>query len=87
MLKFGFQESAKRIAGEGVENIESERVNLENVSPNNYFTRQYYEGDKIYKTSVRNCYVVTRENDMGCGVSIYVDATTGLIIGGRAFGD
>lgn len=83
----GFVESAKRIAAEGVENKESETIKIEAKLPNNYFTRYYYEGDKVYKTSVRNCYVVTRENEMGCGVSIYVDATTGLIIGGEAFGD
>ena len=87
IAEIGFQESARRIAGEGVENKASERVKLEDKLSNNYFTRQYLEGDKMYKTSVRKCYVVTRENDMGCGVSIYVDATTGLIIGGEAFGD
>ena len=27
------------------------------------------------------------QNDMGNGISIYVDVTTGLIIGGEAFGD
>ena len=83
----GFAESAKRIAGEGVENKESETIKIEAKLPNNYFTRYYYEGDKVYKTSVRNCYVVTRKNEMGCGVSIYVDVATGLIIGGEAFGD
>ena len=87
IAEIGFQESARRIAGEGVENKEFERVELEDKLPNNYFTRQNFESDKIYKTSVRKSYVVTRENDMGCGVSIYVDATTGLIIGGSAFGD
>lgn len=83
----GFIESEKRIAAEGVENKASETIRIEEKSPNNYFTRYYYEGDKIYKTSLRNCYVVTRKNEMGCGVSVYVDVTTGLIIGGEAFGD
>ena len=87
IAQIGFIESANRIAGEGTENVESERVSIEEKLPNNYFTRYYYEGDKVFKTSVRNCFVVTRENDMGCGVSIYVDANTGLIIGGEAFGD
>ena len=32
-------------------------------------------------------YVITKENSMGNGVSIYVDTDTGLIIGGEAFGD
>ena len=35
----------------------------------------------------RNCYVITRENDIGNGISILVDVTTGIIIGGYAFGD
>ena len=87
IAEIGFNESAERIAGEGVENKESERVKIEEKYPNNYFTRQYLEGDKMFKNILRNCFVVTRENDMGCGVSIYVDVTTGLIIGGAAFGD
>ena len=41
----------------------------------------------VYKDIKRNAYVVKRENDMGNGIKIYVDATTGLIIGGDAFGD
>ena len=83
----GFEESAKRIAGEGAENKETETVRIEEMSPNNYFTRYYYEGDKIYNNIKRKCYVVSRENDMGNGISIYIDVTTGLIIGGEAFGD
>jgi hypothetical protein len=45
------------------------------------------ERDKTYDTIQRPCYIFTRTNDMGCGVRIYVDAVTGLIIGGDAFGD
>ena len=39
---------------------------------------------KILKT---HGYKVTRTNDMGNGIYIYIDKTTGLIIGGGAFGD
>ncbi len=83
----GFEESKRRIAGEGVDNKESEWVQIEEVYANNYFTRLHEEGDKVYQNIKRKCYVFRRENDMGCGVSIYVDVTTGLIIGGNAFGD
>ena len=32
-------------------------------------------------------FVVTRENEMGNGIKIYIDPTTGLIVGGEAYGD
>ncbi|MBR3254708.1 MAG: hypothetical protein IKF97_00550 [Clostridia bacterium] len=83
----GFEESARRIAGEGADNKESETIRIDEKSPNNYFTRYIYDGDKMYTNIKRNCYIITRENEMGNGISIYVDATTGLIIGGNAFGD
>ena len=54
---------------------------------NNYFTSTYKEPREIYKNIKRNCFVVSRENEMGCGIKIYVDAQTGLIIGGEAYGD
>lgn len=87
IAQIGFDESAKRIAGEGTENKESEIVSTETVSPNNYFTRLYSEYDRVYTNIKRECFVVTRKNDLGCGVSIYIDSVTGLIIGGSAFGD
>ena len=31
-------------------------------------------------------YVVTRENEMGCGIKIYIDPSTALIVGGSAYG-
>ena len=31
--------------------------------------------------------IFIRENDMGCGSMVYIDVTTGLIIGGQCFGD
>lgn len=82
----GFEES-KRIASEGTENINSETVNIEEVCANNYFTRYYYQEDITYNNIKRKCYAIQRQNDMGCGVTIYIDVTTGLIIAGRAFGD
>jgi len=87
IAQYGFEESAKRIAGEGADNVESEQVKLEEVYANNYFTRKDSESDKIYSNIHRACYVVQRENEMGCGIKIYVDITTGLIIGGAAYGD
>ena len=82
----GFDES-KRIASEGTDNTDSETVKIEEVVANNYFTRYYYQGNEFYDNIKRKCYAIQRENDMGCGVTIYVDVTTGLIIAGRAFGD
>ena len=83
----GFDESKKRIVGEGADDVLSEKITLEEVPANNYFTRVYVEGDKIYTDLKRNAYVVKRENEIGNGLKVYVDATTGLIIGGQAFGD
>ena len=83
----GFEESKKRIAGEGADDIDSETIKIEEVIANNYFTRLSNEADKIYKDISRKCYIIQRENEMGNGISIYVDVNTGLIIGGRAFGD
>ena len=74
IAQIGFDESAKRIAGEGAENKASEKITTETVSPNNYFTRLHSEYDKV-------------TNEMGCGIKIYIDSVSGLIIGGDAFGD
>lgn len=83
----GFEESKKRIAGEGADNKDSEIVKIEQMTANNYFTRLTEQSDKTYKDISRKCYVIQRKNEMGNGISVYVDATTGLIIGGEAFGD
>ena len=83
----GFEESAKRIAGEGASNKETEEIKLEEIIPNNYFTRKYREGDTNYPELKMNAYVVSRENEMGCGIKIYIDPSTGLIVGGMAYGD
>jgi len=85
IAQYGFEESKKRIAGEGADNVDSETVTLEEVYANNYFTAKYNESHKNYMK--RMCYIVRRENEMGNGIKIYVDATTGLIVGGAAFGD
>ena len=87
IAQIGFTESASRIAGEGTENKNSETIKTEEVYPNNYFTRKSREADYTNFAVKRTAYVITRTNDMGNGVSIFVDATTGLIIGGKAFGD
>lgn len=83
----GFEESKKRIAGEGADNNSSETVKIEQINANNYFTRLSDQSDEIYKEISRKCYVIQRENDIGNGISIYVDVSTGLIIGGQAYGD
>lgn len=83
----GFEESKSRIAAEGTDDIESETLEIIETVANNYFTRYYHEYDKMYDNIKRKCYAIQRENEMGCGVTIYVDVTTGLIIGGMAFGD
>lgn len=87
IAEIGFKESASRIASEGIENKESETITEEILSPNNYFTRKYTEYDKVYTDIKVDCFVVTRTNEMGCGVSIYIDAINGMIIGAKAFGD
>lgn len=83
----GFEESAARIAEEGADNKESETIKKEEIVPNNYFTRKYYEGDDGYPNLKMEAFVVTRTNEMGNGVKIYIDPTTGLNVGGQAFGD
>lgn len=87
IAQIGFEESKKRIAGEGADDVASQTIVIDEISPNNYFTRKDREYDKVYSNIKRKAYIVTRTNDMGNGIKIYVDATTGLIIGGKAFGD
>lgn len=83
----GFEESKSRIAGEGADDIDSEIIKIEEVPANNYFTRLYNQGNEVYTEIKRKCYIIQRENEMECGIKVYVDVTTGLIIGGEAFGD
>lgn len=84
----GFDESKARIAAEGVDNIESETIKITETVANNYFTRYYYQRNENYDNIKRKCYEITRrKSELENGVIIYVDVTTGLIIGGSAFGD
>ena len=87
IASFGFKESASRIAGEGAEDADTETIELKEIVPNNYFTRKSKESDDAYPDLKMTAYVVTRENDMGNGIKIYIDPTTALIVGGEAFGD
>lgn len=81
----GFEETIYS-NGMRVNNAISETIKVEEVCANNYFTRRYDEPDEVYTKIKRKCYIVQREDVMKCGVAIYVDVTTGLIIGGYAFG-
>lgn len=84
----GFEESKNRIAAEGVDNIASEKIEIIGAAANNYFTRYYFEKNENYDNLKRKCYAITRrQSDLGNGITVYVDVTTGLIIGGMAFGD
>lgn len=81
----GFEE-AERICG--AYDISTQTVTRENVKPNNFYTRKYNEGDKVYTQYEVDCYVFTRLDDMQLnGVKVYVDVKTGKIVGGGAFGD
>ena len=66
---------------------ENQTIRIEDVVANNFFTADHNLISKIYSNIKRKCYVFIRENDMGCGAMVYVDVTTGLIIGGQCFGD
>ena len=83
----GFQESAKRIAAEGIVDTEEETDKVEEVTPNNYFTRKHNGSDQTYPDKKRKAYVFMKTNEMGNGVAVFVDVTTGKIIGGEAYGD
>ena len=80
----GFKQ-AGNIAGEYSKT--SQTSEIQEVYANNFFTRKYNETDKVYNDKKIKCYVYTRKDDMGNGVSVYIDYNTGKIIGGYAFGD
>ena len=83
----GFDESKSRIAAEGVDNIASEKTILA-LGGILERTRYYYQRNENYDNLKRKCYAITRrQSDLGNGITVYVDVTTGLIIGGMAFGD
>ncbi len=88
IAEYSFKEFAARITSEGIVDTVKEYINIEEVYLNNCFTRRYHEYDERYTNyKKRKAYVISKENDMGNGVQVYVDVTTGLIIGGTAFGD
>ena len=87
IAEIGFKEAGARIASEGVTDTVSESVVIDEVVANNFFTRKYNQGDKSYTNIKRKAYIFKKENYMGNGVNVYVDVNSGLIIGGRAFGD
>ena len=60
---------------------------MEEVTPNNYFTRKHNGSDQTYPDKKRKAYVFMKTNEMGNGVAVFVDVTTGKIIGGEAYGD
>lgn len=65
----------------------SQVVRIEEKIANNFFTMDYGCKQEIYKNIVRKCYVFIREDSLGKGSMVFVDVTTGLIIGGECFGD
>lgn len=90
------QSEAEKIADIGFEEAgtigeigekESQTFRIEEVIANNFFTMDHDCISKQYNNVRRRCYVFIRENEMGCGAMVYVDVTTGLIIGGQCFGD
>lgn len=80
----GFEEAG--IIGESGEK-ESQIMTMEEVIANNFFTMNHNCINEIYTNVKRKCYVFTREDDMGNGSKVYIDVTTGLIIGGQCFRD
>lgn len=66
---------------------DSQTSEIQEVYANNFFTRKYNETDRVYNDKKIKCYVYTRQDEMGNGVSVYIDIETGKIVGGRAFGD
>lgn len=90
------KQEADEIAEDGfkqAENIvgqyskDSQTSEIQEVYANNFFTRKYNETDRVYNDKKIKCYVYTRQDEMGNGVSVYIDIETGKIVGGRAFGD
>ena len=84
IAEIGFTEAAT-IGEAGYK--ENQTIRIEEVVANNFFTMNHTLRSKIYSNIKRKCYVFIRENEMGCGAMVYVDVTTGLIIGGQCFGD
>lgn len=83
IAEVGFEE-AERIVGDY--DKETQECREIEITPNNFFTRKYREGDKTESYTVQG-YVISRQDEMGNGVQIYVDKRLGKIVGASAFGD
>ena len=83
IAEVGFKE-AKRVVGEY--DKETQECREIEVTPNNFFTRKYNEGDRTEPYTVQG-YAFSRKDEMGNGVQIYVDKKLGKIVGASAFGD
>lgn len=83
IAEVGFEE-AKRVVGEYDKNTQQCRE-IE-VHPNNFFTRKYTQRDQTASYTVQ-VYAISRQDEMGNGVQIYVDKKLGKIVGASAFGD
>lgn len=85
IAEIGFKETDDTIGEAG--DKERQTISIEEVIANNFFTSNPGSPYKIYKNIKRKCYIFAREDEMGCGAKVYIDVTTGLIIGGQCFGD
>ena len=83
IAEVGFEE-AKRVVGEY--DRETQECREMEVTPNNFFTRKYSGRDETEPYTVQG-YVISRQDEMGNGVQIYVDKKLGKIVGASAFGD
>ena len=83
IAEIGFEE-AERVVGNY--DKETQECRETEITPNNFFTRKYNEGDKTEAYTVQG-YAISRKDDMGNGVQIYVDKRLGKIVGASAFGD
>ena len=84
IAEIGFEE-ADTIGTSGEK--DSQVVRIEEKIANNFFTMDYSCKHELYNNIVRKCYVFVREDSLGNGAMVFVDVTTGLIIGGECFGD
>lgn len=84
IAEIGFEE-ADTIGTSGEK--DSQVVRIEEKTANNFFTMDYGCKQEMYNNIVRKCYVFVREDSLENGAMIFVDVTTGLIIGGECFGD
>ena len=84
IAEIGFEEAAT--IGEAGDK-EAQQVRIDEAYANNFFTMDHNAISHVYNNIKRKCYIISRENELGNGSLVYVDVTTGLIIGGGCFGD